>query len=242
MSFIQALILAVVQGITEFLPISSTGHINLLQHFFGLSPSLTFDIFLNTASLLAVIFYFRQKVPYFFKNFKYIFVGTIPALVAGLFFKDQIEVMFSSVQTLPYEFLFTAILLLSSKYFKHQSQSITYKKSLVIGMFQALAIIPAISRSGSTIFAALLLGLAPIDAFNFSFALLIPASIGALLLDIKELSNLTIFGSQNLIAFFVCFFISLASLHYLQKIMVNRSLWKFGYYCLFLGMTLLFVL
>ncbi|MFA5894688.1 MAG: undecaprenyl-diphosphate phosphatase [Candidatus Shapirobacteria bacterium] len=241
MNFFQAIILSIVQGITEFLPISSTGHINLLQKLFGFSPSLSFDIFLNTASLVAVLFFFRKKIPYFFSNLKYIIVGTIPAVIAGVLFKDQIEALFSSTKTLPYEFIFTAITLFLTKLFVGKDAKLTYKSALIIGIFQALAIIPAISRSGSTIFAALMLGLSPIEAFNFSFCLFIPASFGALALDLKDISSLDIFTLTNISAFIVTAVVSYVSLSYLQKVLTNRYLWKFGFYCLALGIILLFI-
>lgn len=241
MNFLQAIILSVVQGVTEFLPISSTGHINLLQKLFGFSPSLTFDIFLNTASLVAVLFFFRKRIPYFITNLKYIIVGTIPAVIAGIFFKDQIEALFSSTKTLPYEFIFTAFTLFLTKLFVGQDKKLDYKKSLIIGSFQALAIIPAISRSGSTIFAGLMLGLSPLEAFSFSFCLFIPASFGALALDIKDLSGLDLFSLTNISAFIVTAVVSFVSLSYLQKVLVNRNLWKFGFYCLGLGILLFFI-
>jgi len=241
MNFFQAIILAIVQGITEFLPISSTGHINLLQKLFGFSPSLSFDIFLNTASLVAVLFFFRKKIPYFFENLKYIIVGTIPAVVAGLLFKDQIEALFSSTKTLPYEFIFTAVTLFLTKKFVGKDARLTYKNALIIGSFQALAIIPAISRSGSTIFAALMLDLSPLEAFNFSFCLFIPASFGALALDLKDIGSIDIFSLTNLSAFVVTAVVSYISLSYLQKVLTNRYLWKFGFYCLTLGLILLFI-
>lgn len=241
MNFLQAIILSIVQGITEFLPISSTGHINLLQKLFGFSPSLSFDIFLNTASLVAVLFFFRKKIPYFFSNLKYIIVGTIPAVIAGVLFKDQIEALFSSTKTLPYEFIFTAITLFLTKLFVGKDAKLTYKSAIIIGIFQALAIIPAISRSGSTIFAALMLGLSPIEAFNFSFCLFIPASFGALALDLKDISSLDIFTLTNISAFIVTAVVSYVSLSYLQKVLTNRYLWKFGFYCLALGIILLFI-
>jgi undecaprenyl-diphosphatase len=241
MNLFQSLVLSVVQGITEFLPISSTGHINLLQQYFGFAPSLSFDIFLNTASLIAVLFYFKNRINYFFSNLKYIIVGTIPAVVAGLFFKDQIESLFSSTRTLPYEFLFTAFTLFLTKKFISRDAKLDYKKALIIGLFQALAIVPAISRSGSTIFAGLMLGLSPVEAFSFSFSLFIPASIGALVLDIKDLSTIGVFTSTNIISFIVTAVVSYVALSFLQKVLVNRHLWKFGYYCLFLGIFLLLV-
>lgn len=242
MTLFQSLIISITQGITEFLPISSTGHINLLQHYFGFQPSLSFDIFLNTASLIAVLIYFRTKLDYFFGNLKYIIVGTIPAIVFGLVFKDQIEAIFSSVKTLPYEFIFTALILFSTKFFESSDKKLNYKNALIIGLFQALAIIPAISRSGSTIFASLLMGLSPLNAFNFSFSLLIPASIGALILDLRSISSTNSLSVINLVSFLVTVVVSYFSLSWLQKILVNRSIWKFGYYTLAVGLTLLFVL
>jgi undecaprenyl-diphosphatase len=239
MDFTKSLVLAIVQGVTEFLPVSSTGHINLLQHLFGLTPSLTLDIFLNTASLIAVLFYFKDKTSYFFSNLKYIIVGTIPAVIAGLLFRDQIEAIFSSTQTLPYEFLITAITLFLTKRFTNQNCALSYRKALVIGLFQAMAIIPAISRSGSTIFAGLLLGLSPIEAFNFSFGLFIPASIGALILSLKDMALTNIFTTTNLVSFGATTITSLVALRFLQQVLVGRNLWKFGYYCLVMGLILL---
>ena len=81
MSLLQSLILAFVQGFTEFLPISSDGHLNLVQYFFGLSPSLSFDVFLHLATLFSVLFFFRKKIPYFISNLKYIIVGSIPVII-----------------------------------------------------------------------------------------------------------------------------------------------------------------
>lgn len=237
MNLFQSIILAIVQGVTEFLPISSTGHINLLQFLFGLKPSLTFDIFLNTASLFSVLFFFRKKTDYFFKNLKYIIVGTIPAIIAGLFFKSQIESIFASVKTIPFEFLFTAVILYLTKYFNKSETKLNYKKAILIGLFQALAIIPAISRSGSTIFAALLVGLAPIEAFNFSFSLFIPASFGALILDIKDLSSPNVFTVNNLLAFVITFIVGIFALRFLQDTLSGNKLWKFSFYALILSVV-----
>lgn len=242
MTLIQSVLLSIVQGVTEFLPISSSGHINLLQHFFGLKPSLTFDIFLNTASLFSVLFFFRSKISYFFTNLKYIFVGTLPAIIVGLLFKDQIESIFSSITTLPYEFIITGLILISTKYLNSPKSTLNYKNALFMGCMQAFAIIPAISRSGSTIFAGLLSGLSPLAAFNFSFALFIPASLGALLLDLRNLSDPSYLSYLNLTAFVTTFIVGVISLSFLQKVMTGRQIWKFGYYAIALGIVLLIIL
>ena len=242
MTLFQGIFLGVIQAITEFLPISSTGHLHLFQILFGLKTSLTFDIFLNTATWLSVLFFFRKQVPYFFKNLAYIIVGSIPAVIIGVFFKDQVENLFASTKTLPYEFLFTAIILYLTRYFKFKNDQLTYPKAIIIGLFQALAIIPAISRSGSTIFAGLLLGLSPQTAFNFSFCLFIPASLGALILDAKDVFSLSLLTPVNLTVFLVTFLVGIVSLKILQKILISQKFYLFSIYLVILASILLLAL
>jgi len=238
MTFIQSIFLSIIQGITEFLPISSSGHLNLAQYLFKLTPSLTFDIFLNTATLLSVLFFFRKKLNYFIKNFKFIFVASIPAGLVGVVFKDQIEMLFSNLKFLPYFFLVTSLLVFSTKFLGSQNQKLNYKKALIIGLFQSLAILPGVSRSGATIFAGLLLGLAPLEAFNFSFCLFIPASFGALILGLKDMSTLAIFNTQYLFSFGIAFVTGLVVLKILQKIIINQKFWIFSIYTFILSVLL----
>jgi len=110
------LILAFVQGISEFLPISSKGHLNLVQHLLGLQSSLAFDIFLNTATLISVLFFFRKQIGYFFKNLPYIVVGTIPAVVFGFLLQHRLENIFSNPKILPPLFIVTGLMLISTKF------------------------------------------------------------------------------------------------------------------------------
>lgn len=238
MTFIQSIFLSIIQGVTEFLPISSSGHLNLTQYLFRLTPSLTFDIFLNTATLLSVLFFFRKKLNYFIKNIKFIIVASIPAAIVGVVFKDQIEILFSNLKFLPYFFLVTSLLVFSTKYLGSQNQKIDYKKALIIGLFQSVAILPGVSRSGATIFAGLLVGLAPLDAFNFSFCLFIPASFGALILGFKDMSSLGIFNIQYLLFFGLTFVVGLIVLKILQKIIINQKFWIFSIYTLVLSIIL----
>lgn len=242
MTLIQSIILAFVQGISEFLPISSSGHLNLFQYFFGLTPSLTFDIFLNTATLLSVLFFFRSQFKFFLANLPQIIIGSIPAGLVGVLFKHQIANIFADVSLLPLFFLITAAFVFSTQYFKNKSVKITYKQALIIGLFQMLAILPGVSRSGSTIFAALLMGLSPVTAFNFSFSLFIPASFGALALGLKDILGQNIFQPDYLLAFIVTFLVGLVSLYLLRKLLVSNKLWYFGFYTLLLASSLLFVL
>lgn len=239
MTLFQSFFLGLIQGVTEFLPISSSGHLNLFSALFRLSSSLSFDVFLHLASLLTVLIYFYSQRSYFFKNFFYIVIATIPAALIGLFFKSYIETLFSSTQYLPLFFLSTALFLISTKFIKsRKTTSLTAKTSLLIGFSQALALLPGISRSGATISAALLLGLSPINAFNFSFSLFIPAAIGSLILSFSDLKTLSLLNINFLIAFITAFFVGLISLKLLQKTLQSHHLWIFGLYTLFLSIIL----
>ena len=243
MSFLQSYLLGLVQGITEFLPISSSGHLNLLQHFFGLTPSLSLDIFLNTATLLSVIFFFKNQIKYFFANLKYIIIASIPAALVGILLKDQVELIFGDIKLLPYFFLITSALLISTKFIKNKSESkLNYKNALIIGIMQAVAILPAVSRAGSTITTGLWLGLAPVEAFNFSFCLFIVASLGTIVLDYKNLLMASNFSPVMLATFFITFVAGIIALYLLKKVLVSKNFWYFGIYTVILAVVLFFVL
>ncbi len=242
MTFIQSLALGLIQSISEFLPISSDGHLNLLQHFFKLTPSLDFDIFLHAATFISVIFFFRKQTKYFFTNLKYIIVGSIPAAVIGVLFKDYIESITASPHFLPFFFLFTGLMVLSTKFITTKNKSLNYFSAFIIGIFQALAILPAISRSGGTIFSALLLGLSPQNAFNFSFSLFIPTTLGAIVLSLKDIISANIITPTNLIVFLITSLFGYFVLNIFQKITVNKKFWIFGIYVIILALTLFFIL
>ena len=242
MTLFQSIILGIVQAISEFLPISSDGHLNLFQHFFNLTPSLDFDIFLHAATFLSVVFFFRHQVKYFFTNLKYIIVGSIPAAIVGVLLKDQIESIAASPHFLPYFFLFTGIMVLSTKFITTKDKPLTYFSAFIIGIFQALAILPAVSRSGGTIFSALLLGLSPQNAFNFSFSLFIPATAGAIVLGLKDIASSNFITLNNLIAFAITSIVGYFVLNIFQKITLNKKFWIFGIYVIILSLTLFFTL
>jgi len=242
MSLIQTLILAIVQGVTEFLPISSDGHLNLVQHLFGFAPSLTFDVFLHLATFFSVLFFFRKRIKYFISNLPFIIVGSIPVIIVGFFFKDQISNIFADPKLLPFFFLITTVYALATKFFKKQDKKITYISALIIGIFQAIALLPGVSRSGGTIFSALLFGLSPLNVFNFSFSLFIPASAGAILLELKDILTPNILTINNLIAFILAFFVGLMALKFLEKVLTSNKFWVFGIYTTVLALILFFVL
>lgn len=242
MTLIQSLILSLIQGITEFLPISSSGHLNLAQHLFNLEPSLTLDVFLNTATFLSVLFFFRKQIPYFLKNLKYIVVASIPAALTGIFLKDKVELIFSNIHLLPFFFILGSIFVFSTKLINSKNAKLNYKKAILIGIFQAIAILPGVSRAGSTIFMGLLLGLSTIEAFNFSFCLFIPASFGALILSAKDLSTSNIFTPQYLLVFVITFITGIIALNILKKVLISKKFWIFAIYLIILSLSLFFIL
>ncbi|HPD44581.1 MAG TPA: undecaprenyl-diphosphate phosphatase [Candidatus Woesebacteria bacterium] len=232
------LVLAIVQGITEFLPISSTGHLNLYQHFFHLTPSLSLDIFLHGGTLIAVLFVFRKQFRYFWKNFWYIIMASIPAGIIGILFKEQFDTLFANVKLLPFFFLITTMFLFLTKNLKTNQSRLTYKNALIIGIFQAIALLPGVSRSGATIAAGLLVGLPPLEAFNFSFALFIPATLGAIVLAYKDI----VFFPSLIIPTILTIITGILALNFLKKTLISKNFWKFSLYTFILALILLLVL
>ena len=267
MTNFQALILGIVQGITEFLPVSSSGHLVLFQHFFGLSEDmLVFDIFMHFGSLAAILIVFRTSVinllkacgkgitallhgksavaEWFQTNegriISAIIVGTLPAVLVGLGFKEQIETLFSSVVPVLFALSFTGILLIATFTVKQGDNHITPLKGLIIGIAQAIAITPGISRSGSTIATALLMGVERKESGEFSFLLAIPAVAGATILalgDVAECGISTVVWGPVLIGTIASFLSSWLSLVLLMKIVRYGKIGYFGFYCLALSLA-----
>jgi len=195
MTIIQAVILGIVQGITEFLPISSSGHLIVLQRVFGMEePALTFDIVVHVGTLAAIAAVFWAdilaiiKKP-FSKMTGLLIVGTIPAVIAGFFLRDVIQTHFRTGIWLAAAFTLTGILLMLADRFTtgyKEERDITWFDALFIGCCQALAIPPGISRSGTTITGALSRGLKRETAARFSFLLAMIAITGAGVLEVAE--------------------------------------------------------
>jgi len=244
----KELIVGIIQGITEFLPISSSGHMVLAQWLLGVSkPGIEPEIMLHLATLLAVCIFFLKEIKALFVREKItahpiflLFVGSIPAGIVGLLFKNQIEAYFENITYLPYFYLITTALLFSSAFVKNTtSRKIDALRAFVIGLAQALAILPGVSRSGATISTALLLGVEPKEAFSFSFLLSIPAILGAVVLDVKNIHPSTIKGL--LPAFLAAFVFGLLSLFILGKVLRVKKLYLFGFYTLLLAIILFFI-
>jgi undecaprenyl-diphosphatase len=235
MQILQSILLGILQGVTEWLPISSSGHLAIAQHFFSIQTPLFFDILLHLATVLVIIIFFRKEIikisP---QTLTYLTIATIPIAIIGYFFQTEIEALFTNITAIAISFIiFSLFLFLSEKYPKENK--ITWKESIIIGLSQALAIIPGISRSGSTISTGLLLGIKKEDAITFSFLLAIPAILGATILHLPQAT----FEISYLFGFFIAIIASYFTLFLLTKIIKNNKFHYFGYYCLTLGIILL---
>ena len=249
MDIFQAIILGIVQGITEWLPVSSSGHLVLFEYFFGLSQPLIFDIMLHIGSLLVIILFFKKEILELIVGlFKWdkeklmiilmIIIASIPIALIGYFFKDAIELLFKDLRTVGFALLFTAALLFLSRYPSKKTGKLTIWKAFTIGIFQSIAILPGVSRSGSTISAGMMLGIKKEDAARFSFLIFIPAILGALVLNVSDINSFSdpvpiIIGT--LVSAIVGYF----SLKLLMNIIKNNKFSWFSIYCLVLGLVVL---
>lgn len=251
MDAFQAIFLGVVQGLTEFLPVSSSGHLVFFQKFFGIQEApVFFDTMLHGATLVAVVFYLKKELIDILLNIKknqkiiyLLIIGTLPAVLAGFFLRDLIEKSFNSVWMLSLGFFITGAMLLITKFFNGEGKNLTgigKLDALIIGVFQALSILPSISRSGSTISSGIFMGIDRASAFKFSFLLSIPVILGAMVLQIFDISRIS--GSEitySFIGFLPAMLLGFWSLRFLDKYMANKKFSLFGYYCLVLGVICL---
>lgn len=201
-----ALFLGITQGLTEFLPVSSSGHLVLFQQFDFVdvgNDEILFDLVLHMGTLIPVLWFYRDWVgklvmdpfvgtePFFERTgvrwLGYLVAASIPTAIIGLTFEDQFEVLFSTPRTLAVTFSITAVLLLLTNRFDRSAQNngLSWQIAVVLGIAQGLAITPGISRSGTTIAVALMLGLPREQAARFSFLMSVPAIAGGLLLKLR---------------------------------------------------------
>ncbi len=254
MNWIEAIILGLIQGLTEFLPVSSSGHLVIGQVLLGvnMSESLTFTVVVHGATVLSTIvvffheilkvirgslkFEYNDSTKYLFK----ILLSMIPVLIVGLFLKDKVEAMFSgNLVFIGCMLLITALLLtLSSMVRKKSTKKIPYLDALIIGIAQALAVIPGISRSGATISTGILLRNEREEVARFSFLMVLLPIIGANLLDIVQYDNTAKHGISGwvLLAGFLAAFISgLIACRWMISIVKKGKLYYFAIYCALIG-------
>jgi undecaprenyl-diphosphatase len=245
-NLIYSIFLGILQGFTEFLPVSSSGHLVIAQN---LIPGFTqegvlFDVILHAGTVLAVLYYFRKiLLKLESKYLLLLLVGTIPAGLVGVFFNSSIEKLFNGVTLVGFALLFTGVLNFLTDKAKKGSKKISIKKSVLIGMAQALAIIPGISRSGSTIFAGTSLGIKKKEAAQFSFLLSVPAIVGA---NAVQFLKYGVGGTENIIFYiagFIAAFISgVTAIKFVLKFLLGGKFKLFAYYCVALGILILTLL
>lgn len=251
MSKLEAFILGIIQGLTEFLPISSTGHLYLGRHLFGLDEAgLFLDTMLHIGTLLAVLVVYKNELLQIIKKpfgklSILLIVGTIPAVIVGLLLSDMFDSISKSGVTIGWEFLFTGFILWIADGVKKGSKkmdSITYGDALFIGTFQAAAIFPAVSRSGLTIAAGLFRKLDRETAAYFSFLLSIPAIAGGIVMQFGELmsghTEAITLGSMLMATLSSALF-GYAAVVWMINFLKRKSLKIFAVYVWILGFTII---
>jgi undecaprenyl-diphosphatase len=247
--------LGFIQGVTEWLPISSTGHLRIAEHFLGLTLPLLFDVTLHVGTLIIILLFFRKDIKLVLvalakgdfksengKLIPLIIVGTAPTAVIGTVFSSPIETYFSNFLPIAGAFMTCGIVLYFSRIRNESNENITYIAALAIGTAQGIALIPGLSRSGLTIATALILGVRREKAFKFSFLLSVPAIIGALGLTLYEQhETLTLSGVvwMEILGIIVSLVVSYFALKLLWKALAGRKFYLFAFYCWLLGAVLL---
>ncbi|MFA5355882.1 MAG: undecaprenyl-diphosphate phosphatase [Candidatus Omnitrophota bacterium] len=241
-------ILGIIQGITEFLPVSSSGHLVIAQKLFGMNEQvLAVSVILHLGTLLAIIIFFFKDILILLRDFKlilYVAVVTLATGVIGISGKDLFEGLFSSPRLVAAALIVTGIILiLARKFMEKKRDTLNIKDSFILGIAQGLAIVPGISRSGATISTLLFRGVNRQTAFRFSFLASIPAVLGAVILEAKDIQAACGIGAGNLVIGFIFSLVSgLLSLGILKKALDKAKLHYFGYYCIIIAVaTLLFI-
>ena len=248
---IKTIILGIVQGLTEFLPVSSSGHLAILERAFGISEPVSLAVFLHLGTLIAIVVFFFNPIHKLVKGITCgnkesihygmnIAIGTIPILIAGLFLKPWVAHAFTNVTVVSILLGITGTIVLVTAIIGKRQKKITRLTALFIGIGQMFAILPGISRSGMTISAGLFSGVEPEQAFEFSFLLSIPAVFGANVYELWHVSN---FGNipELLAGMFFSFLTGLLALKILRR-MVRRYFYLFGLYCLIISIIFLIIL
>ena len=267
MTILEAIVLGILQGLTEFLPVSSSGHLVLMQHFLGIKESqVFFDVMLHFGTLGAVIIVYHQligalvrtsflalvqgdfyqhplsaigKTPHL-RLIWFLLLGSIPTGLIAVLFKDSLEAIFGKPIVVACMLIITGIILQLSRLGQKRPRAEAPLRAWhtpLIGIAQGLAITPGISRSGSTISISLLLGLSPQVAAQYSFLLSIPAILGAVIIKLKDVGEITIAPAVIVAGILTSFIVGYIALRLLLA-MLNRGKFSiFSYYCFALGIV-----
>ena len=266
MSWLEALILGILQGLTEYLPVSSSGHLAIGQALFGLddgASNLTFTVLLHVATVLSTLVILWQEIVWIFKDLftkqpwssyqglnggtKYtinILISMIPVMIVGLFFKDKVEEVFGSGLLIVGIMLLVTASLLAFSYFAkpRQKENISPLHAFIIGIAQACAVMPGLSRSGSTIATGLLLGNKKEKLAQFSFLMVIPPILGEALLDIKDIFEVGFSQAMAgispvaaIVGFLAAFLSGCFACKWMLNIVKKGKLIWFAVYCAIVG-------
>ena len=248
--FLVLFFMGLVQGLTEFLPVSSSGHLVLLSNIFGVEESLFISIILHIATLLSICVVFWRdilkliKFP-FSKDTIMLVVATIPTCIIALVFMPLIKASFGG-NFLPISFLITAILLVVTELFTKNKKEFSYKTAIIMGIAQGFAVFPGISRSGSTICAGILAGGDKKECTKFSFLMSIPIILLSLIMEIYEGISGGIAISYPISAIIIAFIIAFSSgifaIKFMMKLTEKGKLWWFSCYLLLLSVVTFFVM
>lgn len=265
--FVKAVVLGILQGFTEFFPISSSGHLVIAEHLMSFNKGgLAFEVFVHFGSLLAVVWVFRNEIiqmiaaiPAIFrftspdldpekKSYAlldlYIIIASIPAALIGIAFEDQIAVIFEN-HAFAFGMLFiTGLIVWSSRYAPDKNRAISSGSSFLIGCAQAIAILPGISRSGSTIVTALWLGIPREKAAKFSFLMSVPVIFGATVLKVRDIFLNPLSQSDMgylILASLAAVLSSYFAIRWLLEIIRRKKMEWFGLYCMVVSMAGLLV-
>lgn len=245
MEIVNAIILGIVQGLTEFLPVSSSGHLVLAAKYLNFEqPGALFEAMLHIGTTLAVVWYLREKLFNLnLADIKLIIIATIPSAIVGIFFREELESLFSLIKLTGITFLVSAFMNYQVDKQKGKREQIDFIDALVVGVFQAVAIIPAISRSGATIFGATRMNLSKEKAAEFSFLISIPAILGANFIEFISYGGDANFSPPLAIIGTIAAFISGSiAIKFLLKMLTQNKFKIFGYYLIVLGViTILFL-
>jgi len=260
MNLTDALILGIMQGLTEFLPVSSSGHLVLVERLMGIrSADISFPVAVHVGTLIAVVIYFRSHIAAILAAFVrhrqdvpatarpahdpvterrmvlFLIVGSIPAGIVGVLFKDRIEMAFAAPLAAALFLMVTGLWLLLSRLFPTGGRSIGWRSACWIGVAQGAAVIPGISRSGSTIATGMILGVRPVEAAEFSFLLSIPTVFGATLLSMPKALAEGQLGSIHLTGLIAAAITGYLALRLLFATIRRGRFGWFGVYCLLAG-------
>lgn len=252
---IETIILGIIQGLTEWLPISSTGHLKLFENLLNMKVPILFDVILHVGTLIVVLVFFRKEIrkilsalahldfkTEYGKMIPLIVVGSIPTALIGLTFGWQIESIFKTILPIGTAFIFFGALLYSSKIGKEKTDNISYYAAVMMGIAQGVAIIPGVSRSGATIAVALLLGIKRERAFKFSFLLSVPSILGAsgytAYTEFDKLAPSSLGWSELLVGATVAMLVGYFAIKLLWKTLAKEKFHLFAFYCWILGTAL----